>query len=351
MTVGTQSAARFTFVLKRPRLLLRTSSIVSALRSRGISPAMLADALGVSVATAQRIYGQRSDSLRPLSVEELSAVIVWRDSLGDHAFGAEATGSARLFWATEFGQVVETQSHDAFARKHFGIVAAGDIVSYAMRNAGMIEATLNPDASTLVRYYERGISTKAANAIVDWLSAQPLGVIERRVFLDNAWTVARHGDVRSGVEAIRSAPACARIVMPWRVERLALVSARHATMRAILRAGNDNALAAAERVGAMPRSAMFQLEEGGIRLRTLGAAINLNAPRDQIVGRFLRERSDLRYAEIVEFRARECLAEQRPTFYRYEGTAFGARIASEALMVPIGGGGVLSHSYPIERMG
>jgi len=237
----------------------------------------------------------------------------------------EATGD-RWFWATDVGDIEHAPAgHAEFARRSLGLSKQNptDQAAYVMRNLGWIAITLGADRTVVLAYDDLAVDSVAATRAYEWLLSEQSGItsVQRRVAVDDRWIEASHPSVASALAALEilSSMGPRRREFKWRTERLPLDVIKSKRIGALLGAtrlmrrqpGRLPQLAA--RLGLLDTSALLRVEGDNVTTLWVGSRLGVDGPT--VMGKNLRERADLRYAEMVRSHALGAVEEPDGTYY------------------------------------
>ena len=237
----------------------------------------------------------------------------------------EAMGD-RWFWATNVGDVEHAPAgHAEYARRSLGLskLNPADQAAYVMRNLGWIAITLRADRTVVLAYNDLAVDSIAATRAYEWLLSEQGAItsVQRRVEVDGRWIEATHPSVASAIAALEVLPSMGprRRDFKWRTERLPLDDIKSKRIGSLLAAirltrrqpGRLPQIAA--RLGLLDSSALLRVEGDNVTALWVGSRLGVDGPT--VMGKNLRERADLRYAEMVRLHALGAVEEPDGTYY------------------------------------
>jgi hypothetical protein len=237
----------------------------------------------------------------------------------------EAVGD-RWFWATDVGDIEHAPAgHAEYARRSLGLSKhnPADQAAYVMRNLGWVAITLGADRSVTLAYNDLAVDGVAATRAYEWLLAEQHAItsVRRRVEVDGQWIEATHPNVASALAALEILPHMGprRRDFKWRTERLSLDHIKSKRIGSLLgasrgakrRPGRLPQIAA--RLGLLDNSALLRVEGDNVTSLWVGSRLGVDGPT--VMGKNLRERADLRYAEMVRLHVLGAVEEPEGTYF------------------------------------
>ncbi|MGO8868052.1 MAG: hypothetical protein ACLQME_16290 [Alphaproteobacteria bacterium] len=240
----------------------------------------------------------------------------------------EAVGD-RWYWATDVGDIEHAPAgHAEFARRKLGLSKQNpaDQPSYVMRNLGWIAITLGADRSVTLAYNDLAVDGVAATRAYEWLLAEQHTItsVRRRVEVDERWIEATHPNVASALAALEILPSMGprRRDFKWRTERLSLDHIKSKRIGSLLGATRlagrqpGRLPQVAARLGLLDFSGLFRVEGDNVTSLWVGTHHGLfRSYGPTVMGKNLRERADLRYAEMVRLHVLGAVEEPEGTYY------------------------------------
>jgi len=237
----------------------------------------------------------------------------------------EAVGD-RWFWATDVGDMEHAPAgHAEFARRKLGLSKQNptDQAAYVMRNLGWIAVTLRADRTVVLAYNDLAVDSVAATRAYEWLLSEQSGItsVQRRVEVDDRWIEATHPTVASAIAALEVVPRMGprRRDFKWRTERLPLDDIKSKRIGSLLgairltRRQPGRLPQVAARLGLLDFSGLFRVEGDNVTTLWTGSRLGCHGPT--VMGKNLRERADLRYAEMVRLHVLGAVEEPEGTYY------------------------------------
>jgi hypothetical protein len=242
---------------------------------------------------------------------------------------AKLTGEAvgdRWFWATDVGDIEHAPAgHAEFARRNLGLSKQNptDQAAYVMRNLGWIAITLRANRTVVLAYNDLAVDNVAATRAYEWLLSEQSAItsVQRRVEVDNRWIEATHPSVASAIAALEILPSMGprRRDFKWRTERLSLDDIKSKRIGSLLGASRlarrqpGRLPQIAARLGLLDNSALLRVEGDNVTSLWVGSRLGLDGPT--VMGKNLRERADLRYAEMVRLHVLGATEEPDGTYH------------------------------------
>jgi len=239
----------------------------------------------------------------------------------------EAVGD-RWFWATDVGDIEHAPAgHAEYARRSLGLSKynPADQAVYVMRNLGWIAITLGADRSVTLAYNDLAVDGAAATRAYEWLLAeQHAGTsVRRRVEVDERWIEATHPNVASALAALEILPHMGprRRDFKWRTERLSLDHIKSKRIGSLLGASRGAQARpgrlpqVAARLGLLDFSGLFRVEGDNVTTLWAGSHLGIYGAGPTVMGKNLRERADLRYAEMVRLHVLGAVEEPDGTYF------------------------------------
>ncbi len=237
----------------------------------------------------------------------------------------EAAGD-RWFWSTDVGDIESAPAgHAEYARRSLGLSKhhPSDQAAYVMRNLGWIAITLCADRAAILAYNDLAVDRVAAIRARDWLLGLGEAVlsVRRRVEIDGQWIEAAHPSVASAAAALDGVPIAGprRRDFKWRSERLPLDAIKSKRLAALLAASRlsrrqpGRLVQIASRLEILETSALLRVEGENVISLWVGPRLGVNGPA--VMGKNVRERADLRYAEMVRQHALGAIEEPDGTYH------------------------------------
>jgi hypothetical protein len=196
-------------------------------------------------------------------------------------------------------------------------------LAYVMRNLGWIAITLRADRMVTLAYSDLAVDPAAARCTRDWLVAQRDGIasVRRHVEIDGQWIEAAHPNLASASAALEVLPAMRprRPDFKWSIERLPLEAIRSKPVGTMLAASRltkrepGRLSRIASQLGLLDTSAVFRVEGDSVTTLWTGPRLGVDGP--SVMGRNVRERADLRYAEMVRLHTLGAVEEPDGTYH------------------------------------
>ena len=237
----------------------------------------------------------------------------------------EAVGD-RWFWSTNVGDIEHAPAgHAEFARRNLGLSKQNptDQAAYVMRNLGWVAITLGADRSVTLAYNDLAVDSVAATRAYEWLLSEQSAItsVQRRVEVDERWIEATHPNVASALAALEILPSMGRRrrEFKWRTERLSLDHIKSKRIGSLLGATRLTGRQpgrlphVAARLGLLDFSGLFRVEGDNVTTLWVGSRLGVDGPT--VMGKNLRERADLRYAEMVRLHVLGAVEEPEGTYY------------------------------------